>query len=241
MHRTWPSNFRTLVLALAGLACFELASCAPATVKSAPAKPDFSGFWEPDDKSKLPHDDAAFTKFAQDELAKAQAARKGQWIDRNSVYCLPAGMPFMMGTSEGFDIVQAKTEMVIISEERPSPRHVFLDGRGHPSPDIWDPTTVGHSTATWNGETLVVDTVAFRPGVAGGLVLTDTTKLEERYTLQNEGKQLKIDFTWNDPKTLEKPYTYSFVLNRGPADREAYEYYCDPSDPKRLKQAGSHL
>ena len=44
-------------------------------------------------------------------------------------------------------------------------RHIYTDGRSHPPADeIW-PTKVGDSIGHWEGDTLVVDTVAIKPDV----------------------------------------------------------------------------
>ena len=59
-------------------------------------------------------------------------------------------------------------------------RHIYLDGRAHPSP--WTPTPAGHSVGRYEGNTLVVETTGFTPGgVPGGGVRTAETVLVERF------------------------------------------------------------
>ena len=139
----------------------------------------------------------------------------------------------MMAGSEGFDIAQNSREILIVNEERPSPRHIYVDGRKHPDMEIFDRTTVGHSIGRWEGDTLIVDTVGFLSGGTVMFVRSDDTHLVERYRLQDKGQHLHITFTWTDSRVLSKPYVQEYLMDRAPADRTAQEYYCDPRAPER--------
>jgi hypothetical protein len=53
-----------------------------------------------------------------------------------------------------------RAEVTFFSEHQDALRRVYLDGR-KPTPEILaDPTYAGYSTGHWEGDTLVVDTVA---------------------------------------------------------------------------------
>jgi hypothetical protein len=219
---------RTL-FASAALA-WSLLATAPALAQT---HPDFGGIWEHTATSHGVRVPAPYTDKAKQLIDQD---RKDHWhngVSEENTFCLPSGMPFMMSGSEGFDISYNKNEMVIINEERPSPRHIYWDGRKHADPDLFDNTSVGNSIAHWEGDVLIVDTIGFLPGVTIGGVRSEKTHLVERYQLADKGAHLRITFTWDDPDLLTKPWTYEYLMDRAPKDRLAQEYYCDPRDPRR--------
>jgi hypothetical protein len=225
---------RAAAIARASAALLVVA-LAPVPAGAAPARPDFGGIWEHSVSSRPRRDPPPWTPLAQQLLKEDQEQRWHNGVSEENTYCLPAGMPFMMSGSEGFDLVQGSHEIAIINEERPSPRHIYLDGRKHPDLANYDPTTVGHSIGRWEGDVLVVDTIGFRPGATVQFVRGPQTHLVERYHLENGGKTLRIDFTWEDPQLLSKPWSYTYLMERAPPDRDALEYYCDPRDPARAQ------
>jgi hypothetical protein len=71
-------------------------------------------------------------------------------------------MPNMMSMTYGMEIQQTKDRITIYGELNDVYRRIYLDGR-KPSPKVLDdPTFAGYSTGHWEGDTLVVDTVAIR-------------------------------------------------------------------------------
>src|SRR5204863_4352274 len=76
--------------------------------------------------------------------------------------CLSAGMPSMMGMAYGMEIQQTKDKITIYGELNDVYRRIFLDGRKPSQKTLDDPTYAGYSTGHWEGDTLVVDTVALR-------------------------------------------------------------------------------
>jgi hypothetical protein len=227
------TRIRAAALLSLTLSLMLMTAVEAAAPKATPAHPDFTGIWEHSATSKT-RVQTPWTQAARDGLAEDQKLHWRQGLSDENAYCLPAGMPFMMSGSEGFHIVMNPTQMTIINEERPSPRFVYIGGK-HPDMSIYDPTTVGHSIAHWEGNELVVDTIGFKAGGTVGFIRSEQTHLTERYSLQDGGKKLKIDFTWEDPILLSKPYSYTYMMERAPADRYAYEYYCDPRDPDRQR------
>ena len=139
------------------------------------------------------------------------------------------------------DLAETGGEIAIIAEVQSSARHIYLDGRGHPDIDVFDPTTNGHSIGHWEGQTLVVETVGFNDRgnllLPGGGARTPSSKLIEHYELLAAGKQLKVTFTWEDPQIFTQPHTYFFMYYKSAADQYAREYFCDASDTNRSKTA----
>ncbi len=197
--------------------------------------PDLSGLWVQTATSHLTNDRPDWTAKGQKLLADDQAQHWHDGVSEENTYCLPAGMPFMMNGSEGFDLVQSPRELAVINEERPSPRHIYLDGRAHQDPKGFDRTTVGDSVGHWEGDTLAVDTVGFKPGATVLFVRSDTSHLVESYHLEDGGKHLRIAFTWTDPQLLAKPYSYTYLMERSSPGSISLEYYCDPRDPARAR------
>ena len=138
--------------------------------------------------------------------------------------------------SGGVHIVEHKGE-VIFAGERGGVRHLYLDGRAHPSP--WTPTPAGHSTARYDGNALIVETVGFMAGaVPGGGMRTPDTRLVERFETSADGQRMTITYTWDDPKIYQKPHTYRYYFERSPTVESrgarisyALEEWCDAGDP----------
>lgn len=132
--------------------------------------------------------------------------------------------------SGGVHFVVSKGE-IIFAGERGGVRHIYMDGRPHPSP--WTPTGAGHSVGRFEGDVLVVDTVGLTPGaVPGGGVRSAATHLVERFQVAADGKTMTITYTWDDPAIYEQPHTYRYLFDSAPGDPPyALEEWCDASDP----------
>ena len=146
--------------------------------------------------------------------------------------CLPVGMPRMMVNELPLEIVESPERIAIVSEQTELGRTVYMNTAVHPSdtPPAWN----GNSYGKWEGSTLVVDTIGFNdrtthiPGTAKG---STSTHLVEKYHLENGGKVLVIEMTFDDPKVLTRPYTVSYRYDRQPAGAQRWEYVCDTQDP----------
>jgi len=201
---------------------------------SAPV-PDLSGLWELKEGSRhVGRASLTERAIAEDKQAAAERAA-GHVITRASRWCGNLGVPFIMGQSPPIDIVQTNDEIGIFSEQHSDARHIYLDGRPHPALPLLEATTNGHSIGHWEGDTLVVDTIGFNDygngNIPGGGNRTPTSHLVERFRLLDQGKQLSVTFTWDDPREFLKPHTYDFLFYKMPDDAYVYEDFCDPSDP----------
>lgn len=134
--------------------------------------------------------------------------------------------------SGGFHLIVSKSE-VVFSEERGGSRIIYMDNRPQPDPkSIGKPA--GHSVGHWENGVLVVDTVGVSGGrgVAGGGVRTLDTHLTERFELSPDGKRMKIQYTFNDPKLYLAPHTYAYTFERDMSNPSyAFEDWCDAGDP----------
>lgn len=93
------------------------------------------------------------------------------------------------------------------------------------------PSLLGHAIGSWEGETLVVDTVAFTPHdrglVARGALSGPNKHLVERLTLTDDRRRLRYDVTLEDLDNMTGPATYSMLWDHRP-DLEPSGVPCDP-------------
>ena len=126
-------------------------------------------------------------------MAKWEVMRKsriaGSYEFDNNAKCLPPGMPAMMGMAYGMEVMQTKDKITFFSELNDALRRVYLDGRQPTSKILDDPTYAGYSTGHWEGDTLVVDTVALHTGsfIEGFTPHSDAMTVKERIRLIGPG------------------------------------------------------
>jgi hypothetical protein len=83
-------------------------------------------------------------------------------------------------------------------------------------PKTITPSTGGHSTGTWDGDVLVVDTIGFAPSVLipiSGLMHSDQMHVVERFTVDRDAKTLTRAYRAEDPLYLQSPHTGTDVMN----------------------------
>lgn len=86
-------------------------------------------------------------------------------------------------------------------------------------------TRGGHSTGKWEGDTLVVDTVALLPSVLvpmAGIMLSDKAHIVERFAVAPGGATLTRDYVVEDPLYLKQSFSGSDVMR---ASKDPYTPY----------------
>jgi hypothetical protein len=171
-------------------------------------------------------------KLTPEYLAKWELMRKsrisGSYEYDNNARCLPPGMPAMMGMAYGMEIQQTKERITFFSELNDAMRRVYLDGRKPTAKHLDDPTYAGYSTGRWEGDTLVVETVALHPDsfIEGFTPHSDAMTVSERIRFTSPGI-LEDRITVRDPKALTEPWqavrTYRKAL---PPNDELREFAC---------------
>jgi hypothetical protein len=128
--------------------------------------PDFSGVWTPvisdqvaQEKSNPPPWKPEIAKQVERMYAEENAGRPFPIID----HCFPTGMPsYMLITHNAFELVVSPGRVTLLGEgDGNRLRRIYTDGRKHP--DDPDPSFHGHSIGHWEGDALLVDTVALLP------------------------------------------------------------------------------
>src|SRR5271155_4617625 len=151
--------------------------------------------------------------------------------------CLPPGMPGMMSMPYGMEIMQNKDKITFFSELNDALRRVYLDGRKPSQKVLDDPTYAGYSTGHWEGDTLVVDTVAIRGDtfIEGITPHSDEMTVKERIRFLSPGL-LEDRIVVTDAKALTKPWetvkTYRRATRESGTD-ELREFAC----PEGLAEA----
>ena len=192
------------------------ANTAGPTPRTHEGKPDLSGVWTGNDDPN-PVDPDAFPEAA----ALAKKRREDRDIDSPSTHCLPSSMPPFGPLI--WKLVQTPALLVMLFEDLPGVRQIYLDGRAHPKD--WKPTWMGHSVGHWDGDTLVVDSVGFNNrSWLGDYSHTEQLHVIERYTRRDLG-HLAVQVVMEDPGTFLKPWTVNMVWNLAPGE-EMLEYVC---------------
>ena len=216
----------TVVLAVVGLAAsVSFAQTKPAekpVVNPAPTAkdwadigklPDWSGVWNPNiidqDKQHVTNPPPWNAKAAariQFQQAELKAGRPTPLF----VNCLPEGHPsWMMISHNALEFLITPGRVTMLGESDGGRlRRVYTDGRGHP-PDP-DPTFHGHSIGKWEGNVLVIDTIAVLPQVyiapseAHGIPNGGDMHTQERIWVEKDVMHVYMKIT--APHVLTKPY-----------------------------------
>jgi len=147
--------------------------------------------------------------------------------------CKPSGGPRQFLTPYGVEIIdlpELKRVMIMDIGGPHTFRTIYMDGRAHPK-DL-QPSFYGHSTGTWDKDTLVVDTVGFNEKFwfdNGGLPHTDKLHLLEKFT-RTDLNTLKYEVTIDDPGAYTKPWTATWTLQWVPGEELPY-YLCPDNRP----------
>ena len=165
-------------------------------------------------------------------MAKWEMMRKsriaGSYEFDNNAKCLPPGMPAMMSMAYGMEVMQTRDKITFFSELNDALRRVYLDGR-QPTPKVLDdPTYAGYSTGHWEGDTLVVDTVALHTSsfIEGFTPHSDAMTVKERIRFTGPGV-LEDRIVVTDPKALTKPWeTVKTYRKAAPGNDQLREFAC---------------
>jgi hypothetical protein len=233
----------------------NLAAPAP---RAPDGKPDLSGVWEP--KPTPPNEITRvvgkdffniqtdlvngskytlnlFWDFKPEEvpLRPEAAALMKQHRGNGSptLNCLPGGIPFAMLITP-FKIVQAPREIVMLFEHPDPPRQIHTDGR--PLPKDPEPSWLGSSSGSWQGQTLMVETIGFNGKNwldGSGHPLSESMHLTERYRRRDFGS-LDIEMTFDDPKFYTRPFTVTLPMRLIPDGSDVFEDVCAENEKDRI-------
>ena len=154
--------------------------------------------------------------------------------------CKPSGAVRQFQTPYGVDIVELPEQKVIYFLDVGGPhtfRTVYMDGRQHPKDLDSVRSYYGHSIGSWDGDTLVIDTVGYNDRfwidrgdtATSGFVHTPQLHTIERLT-RTSMNTIRYEITIDDPGAYTKTWTanpYNITLQ---AQEELFEYICQDNN-----------
>jgi hypothetical protein len=165
----------------------------------------------------------------------ARAAVKDSWntevFDKLSDFgnwdrCLTRGLPGSQlpgAYNMGMRVLQSPGLVTIAIEMVHETRLIYLDGRDRPPPSVTQ--YLGYSLGRWDGNTLVIETTNFTPGMSNGVTPNSAQmKLTERITPTGPD-QMRYEAWVEDPVMLTEPYKLDFPWKRN-SDYNFFEYAC---------------
>jgi hypothetical protein len=225
---------------------FLLAGCATLATLAAAQSPearspggarDLNGVWfgignnDPDNATIRPVEggERPFTARGLEIYRKRQqAAAAAHPIRQPSDECLPHGVPAVARLPTPLQIIETPGQVTIIHEASRTVRIVYLD---EPQPPNAAATFMGHSVGHWDGDTLVIDTVALRPNWLDitGAPASEQMHVIERLRKIDGGRRLENVFTIDDPKMYTRRWTARREYLWYPGER-VEEYVCEESE-----------
>jgi hypothetical protein len=146
--------------------------------------------------------------------------------DDPGAFCQSPGMPSLAlgGASYPVEVIATPKQVTILMELHQQVRRVHLDQPEHPARPF--PQRNGHSIGRWEGETLVVDTVAIKAIPFGSVTHSDRVHVVERIRALDGGAALLNEVTITDPVMYTQPVTVRQYYKAAPAGARMLEYEC---------------
>jgi hypothetical protein len=243
---------RSLALIFLALLCASAAFARPSSAQRArafAALPDWSGIWQSaawplDVSGRLPGGEAQLRELlqfirrppynaewaARYDTAMADVAAQAA---RSATFKIcTRSFPALMEAPWMFQVAVLPEETLLVFENG-QVRHIYTDGRQHPTgADLW-PTYLGDSIGRWEGDTLVVDTVArissepLAPR-AWSAMLSDGAHFTERLRLH--GIDLEDQLTIEDPIALASPWRITLTFKRVTQMNRMLPYDCTENE-----------
>jgi len=215
------------VLLVAGLGALQ---AAPAEVKrwGTPTLTDWNGIWQrapgrgfaPDIVALPVEPTPAYAPF----LRKNQEARTRGLEAGHLARCLPAGTPFYSSLVYPAEFI-VRPEQINIIYEIGGDRRIRMNGT---HADYIEPSFRGDSIGRWDGDTLLIDTVAIttKTVLSGGARHSNRLRVIERMR-EVRPNVIENRIRLEDPLALQKPVEYVVTYERAPAGETVQEQACE--------------
>ena len=201
--------------------------------RDAAGHPDFSGFWKGDRATKpvgnIGKDLPGFKLPLTPEGEAALQFNLTKTIDPESL-CIIGGTPRHNASGLPFRVLQNKDSVAFLyfySYYRLIP----TDGRKHTEDP--DPSFFGEEVGRLEGDTLVVDSIAFKGEKVwideNANPHSDALHVVERWT-RPDADRIHVETLIEDPKFYTKPFTYQRTWLAGPANQPITEYACSENN-----------
>ena len=171
-----------------------------------------------------------FNAVGKAEWERHVAAEKaGTPIGDAPTRCYPHGIPRMMASPYPIQIIQTPGMLTILHEVGHNIRYIYMD-QDHPK--NVKPSFLGHSVGRWEGDTLVIDTVAFNDRTRideEGIVHSTRLHMVERLRKIDNGNSIENLMTIEDPAYFTQPWQARRTYIWRPDIRLA-EYVCEENN-----------
>jgi hypothetical protein len=210
--------------------------------KASDGKPDLSGMWQAfvsvrgTDGELLPQHFIDITREAQPPVVMESWAealfkeRRSRFdADDPQAHCKPLGVPRLDTSPIPIKIVQTPGLVLVLHELDVAYRQIYTDGRPHTKDP--EPSHMGYTTAKWDGDALVADTIGFTDSGwldSLGHPHSDALHVVERFHRIDFG-HLEILLTIDDPRAYKQPFTVVEKFTYVP-DSDLLEYYCSDNE-----------
>jgi len=162
----------------------------------------------------------------------------------SSSECVTPNLPSLLMIPYVYEITNYRNTISIFHEYGRVSRQVRL-GSGEAS--VIDPQ-FGRRVGRYENDTLIIESDSF-PALSAGLASgwdpngngadvpsSEQKALIERYTVNADGSELKLNYTVTDPAYLAEPYNAEITWYRIPDDSAIYEFDCDAEIASRSTQ-----
>jgi uncharacterized protein YndB with AHSA1/START domain len=165
---------------------------------------------------------------AQPALKTGVQNRANQNPSGGTADCMPLPADRAFGVPYPFQIAQNKDHLIFLHEYPGTFRIIPLDGEPHQVDP--DPTWMGESVGRWEGETLVIDTVAFNGKQAIGGIQQPSEKFHtiERLT-RSSATNFFYEIVYEDSEYATGPWraTRTFNADTRPSVYKVMEFICE--------------
>jgi hypothetical protein len=216
-----------------GLTASEPTGTSKPTPRTPDGHPDLGGFWKGDRKTKpvgnigkdLPGFKLPLTPAGQAALQYNLT----KTIDPESL-CIPGGIPRHNASGLPFMVLQTPKYVAFLYFYTYY-RLIPVDGRKHS--DDPDPSFFGEEIGRWEGDTLVIDSIAFKDEKVwideNANPHSDKLHVVERWT-RPDADHIHVETLIEDPRFYTKPFTYQRTWLAGAPGQTLGEYACSENN-----------
>lgn len=160
-------------------------------------------------------------------------------------FCEPYNVPSVFLTPYLFDIRIGEAEAIIVHEAYGIERRIPIGSTARPV----EPSGVfGSARARIDGETLVVESSGYpasdwglaiavdENGLGADIPASDQKRLEERFSVSEDGLTLTLEYVLEDPVYLAAPFRGSATLDRVADDAPMYRFECELDSAERFSR-----
>jgi hypothetical protein len=179
---------------------------------------------------------------AANDAWRAEMLKNDGVVKKTTSNCAPPGLPRIMQLAQyPYEFLFTPGRVTINQEAWMQTRTIWTDGRQHPEDP--DPGYFGHAVGHWEGNTLVVDTIAIKDTleIQPGMLHSDKLHITERIHLKpGDANVLLNEMTLEDSDALEEPFKTVVTYSRDRNGR-LLEFQCSENDRNPVDAEGNTI